>query len=51
MHNGRKAHHTRERQAKLDSVNQQLATQYAFRAAVSLGPDSAVYGREDRAQK
>lgn len=49
-HIGGKTHQTHERQRNLASVNQQLATCHALLAGASPGPDSAVYGREDRAQ-
>lgn len=50
MHIGDKAHQTGERQAKLTSVSEQLASHYASLGAASSGFDSVVYGREDRAR-
>lgn len=47
VHTGGRAHQTQERQARLDSVNQHLASHYAYVAAAPSGPDSAVYVREN----
>lgn len=45
-----RAHQTRERQEKLASVSQRLDFHYAHLAAATSNPDSALYGRDYRAQ-
>lgn len=44
-----RAHRKSEREAKLGSVNQQLDSSYESLAAAPFSPDSALYGRDDRA--
>lgn len=45
-----RAHQTRERQAKLASVNKQLDSLYTSLSAAPSGLDSTLYSRDDRAQ-
>lgn len=45
-----RAHQSRQRQAKLASVNEYVVLRYASLAAALFGPDSALQGRETQAR-
>lgn len=50
MYVSERAHQAQKRQARLSTADQQLASHYAFLAAALSSLDTAVYGRESRAQ-